>query len=202
MRQHLFFVSVVLMMCCLSAKGKDKKKNPVPDDVLQAKTVVVVIDPGALAGRELLVANQKALENTEKALTKWGRLALVKSATDADLIVTVRAGMQQGGSGRMAGPRMGETTDSGLWVGGSQVSSPQAGSAGGAGSEPAGMGRDSVQTPDFFAIYRGKRENPLSQPAVWKYGSVDALRAPDVPAVAEFRKLIEETEKEKSATPH
>ena len=50
-------------------------------------------------------------------------------------------------------------------------------------------------------MYRGKRDNALDAPAVWRYSAKDALRSPDVPAVDVFRNLIKEAEKQQSATP-
>jgi hypothetical protein len=56
-------------------------------------------------------------------------------------------------------------------------------------------------TQDMFAVYRGKRDNALDSPAVWRYSVKDALRSPSVPAVDVFRNLINEAEKQQSATP-
>jgi len=48
-------------------------------------------------------------------------------------------------------------------------------------------------------VYRGKdhgeRENPLDSPPVWRDIAKDALRSPNVPAVDQFRKAVDETEK-------
>ena len=54
---------------------------------------------------------------------------------------------------------------------------------------------------DMFVVYRGKRDNALDYPAVWRYIAKDALRSPDVPAVDEFRKLIAKSEKQQTAAP-
>jgi hypothetical protein len=53
----------------------------------------------------------------------------------------------------------------------------------------------------MFVVYRGKRDNALDYPAVWRYIAKDALRSPDVPAVDEFRKLIAKSEKQQTAAP-
>jgi hypothetical protein len=42
---------------------------------------------------------------------------------------------------------------------------------------------------------------PAERSAVWRYESKDALHSPNVPAVAEFRKAIEETEKQQKSKP-
>jgi hypothetical protein len=41
----------------------------------------------------------------------------------------------------------------------------------------------------------------LDRPPAWRYMSKDALHSPNVPAVAEFRKAIEETEKQQKNKP-
>jgi hypothetical protein len=53
----------------------------------------------------------------------------------------------------------------------------------------------------MFVVYRGKRDNALDGPPVWRYSEKDALRTPDVPAVDAFRKAIVEAEKQKASTP-
>lgn len=45
-------------------------------------------------------------------------------------------------------------------------------------------------------MYRGKVEYPLDSAPVWRYVAKDALSSPSVPAVAQFQKVIEQTEKE------
>jgi hypothetical protein len=54
---------------------------------------------------------------------------------------------------------------------------------------------------DIFAVYRGKRDDALESPPVWRYIQKDALRSPDVPAVDAFRKLVIEAEKQRAANP-
>jgi hypothetical protein len=50
-------------------------------------------------------------------------------------------------------------------------------------------------------VYRGRRENALDSPAVWRYVARDALRHPGVPAVDEFRKTIVDAEKQQANNP-
>jgi len=54
---------------------------------------------------------------------------------------------------------------------------------------------------DVFAVYRGGVEYPLDSPPVWRYMAKDALNPPNVPAVVQFRKVIEEAEKQQAKKP-
>src|SRR5947209_16710329 len=58
-RQRNLAFSLVLM-CCLVAAGKDKKKILLPDDVLEARTVLVVVDPDAGVAIDAPTANRTA----------------------------------------------------------------------------------------------------------------------------------------------
>ena len=208
--QRVFAGSLMLLMCCGVASAKDKKKILLPADVLQAKTVLVLIDPDAGMALDAPNANRTALEDVEKALMKWGRFELTMDVSTADLVITVRKG-----NGKIAQPTIGgmptnsrpvilEPTDSGGRVGGGNV--PPMG-----GNNPAGAQRPEP-TPqaevgtadDMFVVYRGHRDSygdPLDSPAVWRYQAKDALRSPGVPAVDAFRKLIAEAEKQQASHP-
>jgi hypothetical protein len=53
----------------------------------------------------------------------------------------------------------------------------------------------------MLVVYAGGVDYPLDHPPLWRYIAKDALRSPDVPAVAEFRKLLEETENREKSQP-
>ena len=199
--------SLGLAMCCVAAAGKDKKKVLLPADVLQARTVLVVIDPEAGVSPEAPYANRTAQENVEKALMKWGRFELATDVSTADLVISVRKG-----SGKIVQPTIGgipnnnrpiifEPTESGGRAGGSRGTPPM-------GGDPTAP-RRSDPTPqvevgsreDTFEVYRGKRNNALDTSSVWRYSGKDALKAPAVPAVEAFRKLIAEAEKQQNSNP-
>jgi len=197
----------VFVMCCLAAGAKDKKKVLLPDDILEARTVLVVIDPDAGVAADDPLANRKAQENVERALMNWGRFSLVIEESNADLVISVRKG-----NGKAVQPTVGgvptnnrpvifEPTDSGGRVG-IHTGNP-AGADDPANSQPRGPSPqlEAGPTKDVFVVYRGKRGDALDSPAVWRYIAKDALRAPDVPAVDEFRKLIAEAEKQRAARP-
>ncbi len=84
------------------ANAKDKNKATLPDFVLNAHTVLVVIDPDAGIPLEAPNANRTAQDEVEKAIMRWGRFALTMEARSADLIILV-----QKGSGKMAIPTIG-----------------------------------------------------------------------------------------------
>jgi hypothetical protein len=82
----------LLLISPIVLTAKDKKKSLLPDDVLQAKTVLVVVQPGAGIEIDAPNANRTALDDVENALTNWGRFRLVRSEYDADLVISVRKG--------------------------------------------------------------------------------------------------------------
>jgi len=48
----------------------------------------------------------------------------------------------------------------------------------------------------FFSL-----DGPLDRTPAWRYVNKDALRSPNVPAAAAFRKIIEEAEKQQKRKP-
>jgi hypothetical protein len=191
----------------LVAAGKDKRKILLPDDILEARTVLVVVDPEAGVAVGDPYANRKAQEDVEKALMRWGRFTLAMEASDADLIISVRKG-----HGKTVQPTVGgvpinnrpvilEPTDGAIRVGGHTGTPPQGGDP--TNSQPQSPSKEVEAGPaqDMFVVYRGKSGVGLDGPPVWRYIAKDALRSPAVPAVDEFRKLIAEAEKQRAATP-
>jgi hypothetical protein len=202
-------VGLFLPLCCMVAAGKNKKKVILPTDVLQAQTVLVVIEPGAGETIDAPMANRIARDDVEKALMNWGRFRMAVNASDADLIISVRKG-----SGRVAQPTIGgvpdnnrpvilQPSDSGGRVGGQTGAPPPLSNP--TTSEPRPQGpypqAEVGESDDMFTVYRGKRDNPLDSPPVWRYAARDGLRSPSVPAVGEFRKTIVEAEKQQANNP-
>src|SRR6202012_5376977 len=71
--------------------AKDKKQ-PLPFTVLQAPTVVVLVDRDAGMLVEAPRANQVAQKDVETAFLNWGRFLPLLSGQPADLIIVVRKG--------------------------------------------------------------------------------------------------------------
>jgi len=201
MRYRRVLIFAIASLLCLTAAAKDKKKTLLPIDVLQARTVWVIIDPEAGVDVEDPNANRIARENVENAIAKWGRLSPVTDASMADLIITVRKG-----NGKLAQPTIGGTpinnpppvimqpSDSGINAAG-HTGGPQPQSSAPHPQMEVGS------TEDLFVVYRGdpnhnRTSNPLDYPPVWRYSAKDALESPGVPAVDVFRKLVAESEKQ------
>ena len=85
----------ILLLSVLQVHAKDKKKQLLPEDVLRAQTVMVVIHPDAGEAVTAPLANRNAQDEVERAITKWGRFDLVMDAYTADLIIAVRKGKQE-----------------------------------------------------------------------------------------------------------
>jgi hypothetical protein len=196
-----------ILMCCMVAGGKNKKKFLLPADVLKARTVLVLIDPNAGVPLDAPNANRKAQEDVENALMNWGRFSMAMNISNADLIIVVRKGDGKiveptvGGVPVNNRPIMAESTDSAVRMGGQRGNPSQAGDPSAPGSQGPHPQMEAGQPEDSFAVYRGGRDNPLDASAVWRYSATDALRSPGVPAVDAFRKLLLEAEKQQANNP-
>ena len=180
------------------APAKDKKEI-LPEYVLEAKTVLVVIDPNAGISSSNPNENRTAQEDVEKALMNWGRFSPAIDATNADLVISVRRGHGKAVSNTIGGvpndrPVIMEPVDSGIRIG-AQHGTPPPVTADSPPPRPHPQ-TEIGPTEDTFIVYRGKAEYPLDGSPVWRYIAKDALSSPSVPAVAQFQKVIAETEKE------
>jgi hypothetical protein len=185
------------------AGAKNKDKQPLPDYVLRAETVFVVIDPRAGEPLTDPSANRTAQEEVEKALSKWGRFRFAVDAQTADLVFVVRRG-----TGRTVTPTIRnlptdnrpvilQPSENGGRIGGQQGRPPDL-SQPGLGPQPDDSPRAQTEigsSDDMLEVYRGRVEYPLDSSAVWRYIGKDALRAPSVPAVEQFHKAVDESEK-------
>ncbi len=104
MKHPRFAAALSLLIVSLCGFAKDKKKAPLPEDVLKAHTVLVIVDPSAGVDVQDPNANRLARTDVEQALMKWGRLMPVKDGFTADLIIMVRKG-----NGKMVQPTIGGT---------------------------------------------------------------------------------------------
>jgi hypothetical protein len=196
---------VVLLSTSLAVAG-GKKKILLPDYVLKAHTVRVIIDPDAGTSMTSPQANKTAQDEVEKALMKWGRLRPVMEGMPADLVITVRKG-----SGKIVQPTISgeptnerpvvvQPTDSGIRIGGQQGRPPNATQPPPEDTKPRPQ-MEAGPAEDMFVVYQGSEGRDLDGAVAWHYSAKNALRSPDVPAVAEFRKIIEEAEKQQKSKP-
>jgi hypothetical protein len=197
----LFAVSLLVTL----GFAKDKK-NTLPAYVLSAKTVAVIVDPNAGISVDDPRANQDAQKDVEAALLNWGRFEPVQSRQTADLIIVLRKG-----NGRMMNeipdPRQNNRvggvnpTDNEVPMGGQN--GPRPGMSGqpgmGSGQQPPSPQTEIGQADDSFVVYKGGDERPLETPLAWRYLGADGLSPHSVPAVAAFRKAVENAEKAAAA---
>jgi|ERR1051326_7108131 len=203
-RSALLFLSVFVAL--FFALAKDKKQL-LPEYVLNARTVIVMMEPDAGAPVTDLNGNKKALDEVERAISKWGWLTPVQDAQTADLIITIRKGHDRiveptvGGGPINDRPVVVQSTDNSVRVAGrGRLPEPRDPSLD--PQNPSLHPQTEIGTPnDSFTVYQGRIDHPLDRPPVWRYVAKNALRGPAVPAVGEFRKAVEETQKQQKSHP-
>jgi hypothetical protein len=183
------------------ASANDKDKVLLPDYVLKAETVAVLILPDAAEPVNDPFANRKAQEEVEKAIMKWGRFRLTQEAFTADLVIGVRKG-----TGKVVNPTISggpidtrpgtiETTDNQIRIGAQHGRPPgETPTADTSGRTRPGMEAGSIKE-DMFQVFKGGEGYGLNSPPLWTYVAKDGLKPPGVAAVEKFRKALEEAEK-------
>jgi hypothetical protein len=189
--------------------AKNKKKQLLPDDVLRAERVLVVIHPDASEGVTNPMANRTAQDAVERAIREWGRFNLVLDPQTADLIIAVR-------KGNKSGPVISHSPVDDrpvIYLPGvpdARVGQPQPPGRppdltepfpGGSGNRGPQLGSQVISSDDTFEVYRGGGEYPLDTAPVWRYMAKGSLDGPQVAAVEQFRKAIEESEKQRQQKP-
>ena len=190
-------ISLVVLLACL-APANTKKKDALPAQVLNAQTVVVLVDPNAGMSTSEPLANRTAQEDVQKALANWGRLKLVLiGGTDADLIIVVRKGSEKAVQPTIQGEPTNDhpvtvvPSDNGIHVGVQRGQPPGSTEPPPQDTSPR-LGGAVGPTQDTFLVYLGGTgDTPLMGAPVWRYVSKNALHSPEVPAVAEFKKAVE-----------
>lgn len=204
MTARLLSTILLASLIISSAYAKDKSKSKLPEQVLRARTVLVVVNPDAGEPVDNPTANSTARENVEKALMEWGRLQPVMDGQEADLVIAVKTG-----DGRMGRPtikggptdsRTGvmQPTDGGIRIGGQHGHAPPLNdpSMNPPQNDSPRVTNEVGTSQDTFEVYLGSVQYPLDVPPIWRYSAKDCLRAsPAVPAVEQFRKAMTEAEK-------
>jgi hypothetical protein len=195
------FVGVLLLASSVSAKKKEKQA--LPDVVLRAQTVAVLIQPDAKEPLTDPNANVKAQKTVEEALMKWGRFHLVMEVSTADIVISVEKGSGKAVSQTIGGgpvdsrPVIVDSTEGQIRVGGQKGHPPDATSTNDPSTQDDRVhtGTQAGGSEDVLRLFIGGVEYPLDAGPVWTYSRRDALKAPGVTAVAELRKAFEESEK-------
>lgn len=197
--------SLVLLFACL-ASANNKKKDSLPPEILNAQTVVVLVDPDAGMYTSAPLENKTAQQDVEKALANWGRLKPVLVGNTADLVITVRKGNGKsvqptvGGEPTNDRPVVVVPSDTGIHIGVQQGRPPDSTQAPPQNTAPS-LGREIGPAEDTFFVYTGGTgSSTFERPPVWRYVAKNGLRSPDVPAVAEFRKAVDAAVKQQQKT--
>jgi hypothetical protein len=186
-------VSMVLLVLLLApqANAKNKKKQLLPDVVLKAQTVVVVIRPDTGEPLTNPTANRTAVDEVERAISKWGRFRLVMEGQLTDLVIAVRKGHAGGptisNSPVDNPPVIFQPSDGGVRIGGhtrSQESVPR-------------ISNQIGPSEDIFEVYLGGIDHSVDMAPIWRYSAKNALNGPQIEAVEQFRKAIDESEKQR-----
>jgi hypothetical protein len=201
MKLRSFIVCIAIAAATLSF-ANEKKKTVLPATILNAQTVTVIIDPEAGVSTDVPLANKTAQDDVEKAFANWGRFKPIMSGMGPDIIVVIRKGNGKilqptvhGGGSPNDAPVVIQPNDNGIRIGG------QKGKPVGTSQNDPEMGKPEPgatvgATEDSFAVFDGHVTDPTNNMPIWRYIRKNALHSHDVPAVAEFRKIVEETEKQ------
>jgi hypothetical protein len=208
MSSRLPITLLVGLALTLPVVAKNKKKPTLPDLVLRAQTVYVVIAPEAGEPLTDPTANRTAEDAVEKAITKWGRFNLVPGSQTADLIIAVRKG-HPGGPTIRNSPADNRPVviqpngEGGTRIGGQLGRPPDLSDPGLGGPADRGpqISNQIGSSEDSFEVYMGGVEYPLDAPPLWRYMAKDALKAPRLEALEQFRKAINESEQQRAQKP-
>ncbi len=195
------------------------KRNPKsPTYILNAHTVCVIIDPDAGTSLSDPLANKTAQDEVEKALMKWARFQLVQEPGRADLVIVIRKGANKpvdrtiGNLPTNDRPVTVQQTDNAIRIGGQQGRAPGSPQPNHAARHPprtANRSRHRRRPRQLRRLRPRQRRSSAARPAPQTRDRNIGCRAmgknssspPTVPAVSDFRKAIEETEKQNQQQP-
>ena len=208
MPKRLSWLLFLFLLIASTVYPKDKKTT-LPELVLRARTVLVVIRPDAGEPLDHPNANATARGNVEKALMEWGRLQPVMDGQEADLVIAVRAGTGRISSPTIKGgpidsrPTVAQQTDTGIRIGAQRGHAPPLNDPTMSGPPENGphMGTEAGPSEDSFEVYLGNAQYPLDSSPIWRYVAKDCLQSPSVSAVEQFRKAVAESERNRQKKP-
>jgi hypothetical protein len=208
MQKRIAASLVVGLLIATCAVAKNKTEKTLPEYILHARTVAVLVDPSAGISVEDPQANQVAQKDVETALLNWGRFFPVLSAQEADLIIVIRKGHGRLVDDTISDPRQNNRagvinpTDNGVGMGAQHGRQPTTSASGVSDNDSQGSAHPQMEigsVEDTFLVYKGGVDHPLDSPAGWRYTAKDGLRPHTVPAVEEFRKALAEADKAAAA---
>ena len=201
-RKFCILVALLYFLLPFATFSKKKEKPALPEVLLKAQTVVVIIEPDAGEPMNDPAANRNAREDVEKALMSWGRFRLVQETSSADIVIVVKKGTEKAATPTIGGgpvdnrPVTVQTTDSQIRMGAKQ-GQPADGSYNPDSSPSNGRPQQGVEvgpSEDSFQVYLGGDTFKSHTASLWSYRAKNALRPPNVNAVQEFRKAITDAE--------
>ena len=198
---RLYALLACVLVFVAVAVGKDKNKTDVPDSILQAQSVRVVVSSDTGQPLNHPTANLAARDAVENAIEAWGRFKIVHEG-ESDLVISVRTStgqpvsptIESGTTDTREGVQYGKV---GVWASqgnGPALSDPMAGPQ----HTTPHVGKEIGRVQDVFEVYKGGMayDQKMSSAPLWKYAAKDALKAPDMVAVREFRKAVAVAEKQ------
>jgi hypothetical protein len=197
---------VCLLVSVVFAKDKNKA-NTLPAFVTDAHTAVVIVFPDASNPVTNPNANRDAQSNVERALTNWGHLRLGVDPQTSDLVIAIRKGSNKGpgttigGGGVNDRPVIIQPSDDGIRIGGQQGRAPNVGWDPRPATDKPTVAGSTGSSEDIFEVYRGNQQFPLDSAPLWRFNGKDGLKSPNVPAVAAFRKAVEDALKQAKTPP-
>jgi hypothetical protein len=176
------------------------KKNTMPELILRARYVAVMVDPDAGISVADPAENRIAQTDVEAALHRWGRFSTTMESANADLVLVIRKGekpvKQTIGNNRNNPPLVNPTSPGDINVGVHMGTAPPLRSDPTVGNS-TGQGTEIGPTEDILEVYRGGDLHPLDSAPLWRYAARNGLQHPSVPVIEKFRKAIEDAEKAK-----
>ncbi len=164
--------------------AKDKKKSVIPEYVLRAQTVRVVITRRRRTAGSSEGECNRARECREGP-DGMGTLRVVMEGEESDLVIAVRTGNDKGMQPTIKGGPIDQRggvaqgTDSTVRIGGQRGQNPMSDPNNDPMDRQPHMSNEIGPSQDMFAVYRGDVGDALDASPVWRLISKDCLQSPE-----------------------